>query len=108
MGKKFPYFFTMSESILGRELLPNQDTPAIKFPFYLGIKVPKEIKGMISGIFDKEEIINDEFKIYYYYQKIPVPNYLISLVAGDIKEKSITENRFAFNIKFMYRLYGKL
>ncbi len=108
MGKKFPYFFTMSESILGRELLPNQDTPAIKFPFYLGIKVPKEIKGMISGIFDKEETKN-EYKIYYYYQKIPVPNYLISLVAGDIKEKVINENISVFTEPiFLEKAYNEL
>ena len=33
MGKDHEYFFTMSESILGRELLPRQDTPAVNFTF---------------------------------------------------------------------------
>ena len=51
-GGKYDYFFTMSEMIIGRELLPSQDTPAVKFSFYLGIKVPKELRGMISGLFD--------------------------------------------------------
>ena len=31
MGKDHEYFFTMSESILGREFLPSQDIPAFKF-----------------------------------------------------------------------------
>ena len=108
MGKKFPYFFTMSESILGRELLPSQDTPAVKFPFYLGIKVPQDLKGMISGIFAKSEK-TDQHTIYYYHQTIPVPNYLIALVAGDIAEKQITENISVFTEPvFLEKAYNEL
>ena len=56
-GKEYEYFFTDSEMILGRELLPSQDTPAVKFPFYLGIRVPNPLRGMISGIFKNQENI---------------------------------------------------
>ena len=93
IGKKLPFLLTISEMTLGRELLPNQDTPAVKFPFYLGIKVENPIRGMISGLLDREEINEeDNTTIYFYNQKIPVPNYLIALAAGNIEGKEIDEN----------------
>ena len=95
-GKEHEYFFTMSEMILGRELLPSQDTPAVKFPFYLGIKVPKPLRGMISGIYINETD-NGDTTTFYYEQKIPVPNYLIALAAGNIKERNISDNISVFS-----------
>ena len=91
LGKNHPYFFTMSALINGRQLLPSQDTPAVKFPFYLGITVKKELKGMISGLLKKEED-DGEYITYYYSQQIPVPTYLIGLVAGNIVEGEINDN----------------
>ena len=88
VDKTHPYLFTMSEMIYGRELLPSQDTPAIKFTFYLGIKVKEDIRGMISGIFDHYD---NDTNIYYYRQDIPVPNYLIALAAGKIVERKIND-----------------
>ena len=96
IGRKYPYFFTMSEMIIGRQLLPSQDTPAVKFPFYLGIKVNKELRGMISGIFQKE-VEQNGIKTYYYKQEIPVPNYLIALAAGNIQERNISDNISVFS-----------
>ena len=92
LGGSHDYFFTISALIHGRELLPSQDTPAVKFVYHLGIKVNKDIRGMISGIFEKEEEAENATKIYYYRENIPVPNYLISLAAGNITEKQINEN----------------
>ena len=91
IGKQNPFFFTVSKMILGRQLLPSQDTPAQKFPFYLGIKVPNKFRGLISGILDKEEPEGNK-TIYYYKQEHPVPNYLISLAAGNIGEYDISED----------------
>ena len=96
IGKQHPFFFTQSEMTLGRDLIPSQDTPAVKFPFYLGIKVMKPLRGMISGLYEKEEINDDNTTTFYYYQKIPVPNYLIALAAGNIAEKSVGENMSVF------------
>ena len=90
--KEFPYFFTVSEMTIGRDLLPSQDTPAVKFPFYLGIKVMNPLRGMISGLYQDKDENSDDTTTYYYYQKIPVPNYLIALAAGNIKETNLTEN----------------
>ena len=92
MGKDYDYFFTMSECILGRELLPSQDTPAVKFTFELGIKVPKPLMGMISGLYQNQEDNKDGTQTFYYKQEIPIPNYLIALAAGNIKERIIDQN----------------
>ena len=107
-GKEYEYFFTMSEMILGRELLPSQDTPAVKFPFYLGIKVPKPLRGMISGIYINETE-DGNTTTFYYEQKIPVPNYLIALAAGNIKERIINENISVFSEpEFVNKAYEEL
>ena len=97
IGGNYEYFFTMSEMIVGRELLPSQDTPAVKFSFYLGIKVPIPLRGMISGLFVKDEDNKDGTKTFYYKQEIPVPNYLIALAAGNIEERIIDENISVFS-----------
>ena len=76
--------------------MPSQDTPAVKFPFYLGITVNKELRGMISGIF-QNEVEQNEIKTYYYKQDIPVPNYLIALAAGNIQERNISDDISVFS-----------
>ena len=86
------YFFTVSALIIGRELLPSQDTPAVKFPFYLGIKVKNPLRGMISGLYERNETNDDDnTTTFYYYQQIPIPNYLIALVAGNIVQEKIND-----------------
>ena len=108
VGGEHDYFFTMSEMIVGRELLPSQDTPAVKFPFYLGIKVPKDLRGMISGLFVKVEEEGDT-KTFYYKQEIPVPNYLIALAAGNIVERNITDNISVYSEpEFIQKVYDEL
>ena len=97
-GKQHPYFFTQSALILGRSLFPCQDTPAVKFQFSLSIIVPKELKGMISGIFRREEEYPDpNFKKYNYKEENDVPSYLVALAAGNIERKNITENMAVFS-----------
>ena len=96
IGKEYPFFFTQSEMTLGRDLIPSQDTPAVKFPFYLGIKVYDPLRGMISGLYQGSEKNDDNTTTYYYYQKIPIPNYLIALAAGDIVEEKVADNISVF------------
>ena len=43
--------FTQCESILCRELLPIQDTPAIKITVLVGITVIKPLVAVESGIY---------------------------------------------------------
>jgi len=64
IDKTHPYFFTQSEMTVGRELLPSQDTPAVKFPFYLGIKVMNPLRGLISGLYERNETNDDEILLH--------------------------------------------
>ena len=89
-GGKYPFFYIASEMIISRELYPCQDTPDIKFPFELGIKVKNPLKGIISGV-KINETIEGEYTTFYYKQEIPVPTYLINLMAGDIANRTINE-----------------
>ena len=47
-GKEYPFMFTQCECILCRELLPTQDTPAVKITTYMGITVPKPLFALDS------------------------------------------------------------
>ena len=47
-GKKYPFMYSQGQSILIRELLPIQDTPAIKMPVSVSITVPKPLLIRIS------------------------------------------------------------
>ena len=42
-GKKYPFMYSQGQSILNRELLPIQDTPAVKMPVSVSITVPKPL-----------------------------------------------------------------
>ena len=89
-GKKYPFMFTQCETILCRELLPIQDTPAIKITVSMGLTVKKPLLALDSGIF-KDKIDNGDTVTYFYEQKIPIPSYLIALAAGAIEERKISE-----------------
>ncbi len=90
-GKKYPYAFTQSEMILGRQLLPIQDTPAIKMTVNMGLKVMKPLVALFPGV--RHSTVEDgDSQIFYYNQTIPIPSYLISFAAGDIKSKKLSEN----------------
>ena len=88
-GKNHPYMFTQSETMLGRELLPIQDTPAVKLTTSIGITVKKPLLGLNSGLY-KGKRDNGNTVTYFYEQKIPIASYLIAFVAGAIEERKIS------------------
>ena len=89
-GKKYPFMYSQGQSILIRELLPIQDTPAIKMPVSVSITVPKPLLGLVGGIY-QDEIDNGDTTTYFYHQKIPIPSYLIAIAAGDIAVRKISD-----------------
>ena len=89
-GKIYPYMFTQCESILCRELLPIQDTPAVKITVFIGLTVVKPLFAVESGIF-QNKIDNGDTVTYFYEQKIPIPSYLIAIAAGKIEERVISD-----------------
>ena len=97
-GKQYPFMFTQCESILCRELLPIQDTPAVKITTSMGITVPKPLLALDSGIY-QSKIDNGDTVTYFYEQKIPIPSYLIALAAGAIEERVISDRSKVYGEK---------
>jgi len=89
-GKIYPFMFTQCESILTRELLPTQDTPAVKITVSMGLTVIKPLFALDSGIY-QNKIDNGDTITYFYEQKIPIPSYLIAIAAGAIEERVISD-----------------
>ncbi len=46
---------------------------------------------MISGLYQKNITNSDNTTTFYYFQKIPVPIYLIALAAGNIVEEKVND-----------------
>ena len=97
-GKLYPFMFTQCESILCRELLPSQDTPAVKITTSMGLTVPKPLFALDSGIY-QSKIDNGESTTYFYEQKIQIPSYLIALAAGAIEERVISDRSKVYGEK---------
>ena len=97
-GKLYPFMFTQCESILTRELLPIQDTPAVKLTTSMGLTVPKPLFALDSGIY-QSKIDNGNSVTYFYEQKIPIPSYLIALAAGAIEERVISDRSKVYGEK---------
>ena len=97
-GKIYPFMFTQCESILCRELLPTQDTPAVKVTVSMGLTVIKPLLAVDSGIF-QNKIDNGDTVTYFYDQKIPIPTYLIAIAAGAIEERVISDRTKVYGEK---------
>ena len=90
VGKKYPFMYSQGEPILNRELFPTQDTPAVKTPVSVSITVEKPLFALNSGIY-QGKIDDGETITYFYEQKVPIPSYLIVIVAGAIEERVISD-----------------
>ena len=89
-GKVYPFMYSQGESILNRELFPNQDTPDVKTPVSVSITVEKPLFAVDSGIY-QSKIDNGDTVTYFYEQKIPIPSYLVAIAAGAIEERVISD-----------------
>ena len=89
-GKKYPFMYSQCQAILCRELLPIQDTPAVKIPVSVSITVPKPLLGLVAGQY-QSEIDNGETTTYFYEQKTLIPSYLIAIAAGHITVRKISD-----------------
>ena len=89
-GKNHPFMYTQCQAVLCRELLPIQDTPAVKMPVTISITVPNDLLGLAAGIL--VQTTNDgNDKTYTYETPLPIPSYLIAIAAGDISSKNVSE-----------------
>lgn len=88
-GKKSPFLFTQSESILARTWVPCQDGPGIRFTYEATVTVPKDLMAVMSA--DNPQQKNAE-GVYHFKQSHPIPSYLLALAVGDLAFKAI-DNR---------------
>lgn len=92
-GKKYPYMFSQCQAIHCRSLMPCQDTPSVKAPYTAKVTVEDPIVVLMSALSTDVQSKTDEqgksVSTYQFQQKVPMPSYLIAIVAGLIESRDI-------------------
>ncbi|XP_067931496.1 leukotriene A-4 hydrolase-like isoform X1 [Watersipora subatra] len=90
-GKRHPYMFSQFESIMARTVLPCQDTPSVKHPYRAKVTVNKALTVLMSAVPQGSAAASDDKVTYEFFQKIPIPSYLIAIAVGDLVSRKIGE-----------------
>ncbi|HEY7161433.1 MAG TPA: M1 family aminopeptidase/hydrolase, partial [Acidobacteriota bacterium] len=85
-GKKKPFLFTQSESILARTWVPCQDSPGIRMTYSATIHVPADLMAVMSA--ENPTKKNSE-GVYQFKMTNPIPSYLLALAVGDLDFRPI-------------------
>jgi len=101
-GKKHPFVFTQFQAIQARSGMPCMDTPSCKTPFSARLTVAEPLVALTSG----QPVLNEDGSkkieksngkvTYYYNQTLPVPVYLIAIVAGNLEAAKVSERSEIF------------
>jgi len=89
-GKKYKFMYTQCESVQARSIVPIMDTPGIKSTYNATLRVAAPYVAIASAIFVSNRT-EGNMNIYQYQQKIPIPSYLLAIVAGNIAYKKTGE-----------------
>ncbi|XP_027205009.2 leukotriene A-4 hydrolase isoform X2 [Dermatophagoides pteronyssinus] len=88
--KRHPFMYSQCQAINARALLPCQDTPSVKATYSAEIQAPKELQVLMSAMITNDsKPIDDNRRIHYFNQKVPIASYLIAIAAGDLVSKKI-------------------
>ena len=91
LGKKYPFMYSQGEAINSRAMLPCQDTPSVKVAVKAEITVQRPLVALLAGLKLNNEIIKDEYITYYYEVPNKIATYLITVAAGDLQYRKISE-----------------
>lgn len=85
-GKTHPFLFTQGEAILTRTWIPIQDSPGIKITYNARIQLPDSLMAVMSATNPQAK---NEFGVYDFSMKQPIPPYLIALAAGNLEFRKL-------------------
>eukprot|EP00455_Lapot_gusevi_P027779 TRINITY_DN294_c0_g1_i3.p1 TRINITY_DN294_c0_g1~~TRINITY_DN294_c0_g1_i3.p1 ORF type:complete len:644 (+),score=207.19 TRINITY_DN294_c0_g1_i3:72-1934(+) len=89
-GKQHGFVYTQGQAILARTYLPCQDTPSVKAPYSATISVQAPLVAACAGLCVGEpEEVSGGFRRFNYRQPVPIPAYLITIVAGRLEKAAI-------------------
>jgi len=86
---KVAFLYTNGFSDHTRSWIPIQDSPGIRISYQAIIKTPRNVMALMSA--SNAKMMND-FGEYEFFQKNPVPPYLIALAVGEIQFNPIIDN----------------
>ncbi len=89
-GKKLPFLFSQSESILARTWVPCQDGPGVRITYNATVHVPKGMLALMSAANNPQQ--KNDSGIYRFQQMHPIPSYLLALSVGDLQFSAV-DNR---------------
>ena len=86
-NKQFPSYqaWTQGEATESRYWFPSIDTPQVKFTLDIEICAPQGYVVISNGLLESK-VMKDEFVIWKYVEKRPLPSYLVSVVVGKFSQ----------------------
>ncbi|MBM3159782.1 MAG: M1 family metallopeptidase [Bacteroidetes bacterium] len=88
-SKIHPFLYTQGQAILTRTWIPIQDSPSNRFTYSAEVKVPSQLRAVMSAKNSKDKSTNG---IYKFSMPYSIPSYLIALAVGDLTYTSLSSN----------------
>ena len=87
-GKQLPFMFSQSQQIHARSWVPLQDTPQVRYTYSANVTSRPDVMVLMSADNDPAAVRDGSYSF-----KMPqkIPSYLMSIAAGDLVFKPISE-----------------